>query len=226
MYQTQVYDKVYFNDEYSKQFQALRSRYHDRTQRALNQRKVDHNPTSNIAEFYNLNDEPDGGVTLTAGDLVDYFNQRYGGTDRIGAARQAIQNATKKVEKSREATKKARTETTMHADNALRCRMRFARGHMVLVNAFFALVLMFSMALLSASGVILERSAAEVAVLEQEATQNESVETATFFDGGASVSEQYLSLSGENTTEVYDKPAEESGLEAFVRVLRYLWVEV
>ena len=224
MYQAQVYDKVYFNDEYSKQFQALRSRYHDRTQRALNGRKVDHNPTSNIAEFYNLHDEPDGGVTLTSGDLVDYFNQRYGGTDRIGAARQAIQNATKKVEKSREATKKQRAETTMHADNALRCRMRFARGHMVLVNAFFAFILVLSMALLGTSGVILERSAAEVATLEQQAIENESVETVALFDGGeAAVSADYLTLTHENATEVYEKPAQESGFEAFVRVLRYLW---
>ncbi len=224
MYQAQVYDKVYFNDDYSKQFQALRSRYHDRTQRALNGRTVDQNPTSNIAEFYYLNNEPDGGVSLTAGDLVDYFNQRYGGTDRIGAARQAIQNATKKVEKSREATKKQRSEKTMHADNALRCRMRFARGHMVLVNMFFAFILAFSMALLGASGVILERSAAEVAAVEQQLLEVESVETVCLFDGGeTAVSSEYLSLSGENTTEVFEKPQEESGFDAFLRVLQYLW---
>ncbi|MBR7112523.1 MAG: hypothetical protein IKC75_06355 [Clostridia bacterium] len=227
MYQAQVYDKVYFNDDYSKQFQALRSRYHDRTQRALNGRTVDQNPTSNIAEFYYLNNEPDGGVSLTAGDLVDYFNQRYGGTDRIGAARQAIQNATKKVEKSREATKKQRSEKTMHADNALRCRMRFSRGHMVLVNMFFALMLAVSMVLLGASGVIPERSTAELAAVEQQATKTENVETITLFDGGeATVSAEYMSLPSENITEVYEKPATKSGFEAFLRVLSYLWQEV
>jgi len=224
MYQAQVYDKVYFQDDYSKQFQALRSRYHDRTQRALSGRSVDHNPVSNIAEFYYLNDEPDGGVSLTAGDLVDYFNQRYGGTDRIGAARQALQNATRKVEKSREATKRERSEKTMHADTALHCRMRFARGHMVLVNMLFAFILVMSIALLGASGVILERSAAEVAALEEQIEQNESVETVMLLDGGEStVSGEYLTLTNENTTVVYENAHEESGFDAFLRVLTYLW---
>ena len=224
MYQAQVYDKVYFQDDYSKQFQALRSRYHDRTQRALSTRSVDHNPVSNIAEFYYLNDEPDGGVSLTAGDLVDYFNHRYGGTDRIGAVREALQNATKKAEKSREAVKKNRSEETMHADTALRCRMRFARGHMVLVNMLFAFILVMSIALLGASGVILERSAAEVAAVEERLEQNESVETVMLLDGGETpVSGDYLTLTRENTTEIYESTTEESGFDAFVRVLAYLW---
>ncbi len=223
MYQAQVYDKVYFEDDYSKQFEALRSRYHDRTQRALNARAVDCAPISNVAEFYYLHDEPDGGVSLTAGDLVDYFNQRYGGSDRIGAAREALMNAARKAEKSREVTKKQRSEKTMHADTALRCRMRFARGHMVLVNMLFAFMLVLSIALLGTSGIILERSEAEVAAQEQ-LVQNERVETAMLLDGGdRTVSAEYLTLASENTTEVFASAQRESGFEAFLRVLAYLW---
>ena len=223
MYQAQVYDKVYFEDDYSKQFQALRSRYHDRTQKALSGRAVDHAPTSNIAEFYYLHDEPHGGVSLTAGDLVDYFNQRYGGSDRIGAVREALANATKKAEKSREVTKKQRSEKTMHADTALRCRMRFARGHMVLVNMLFAFMLVLSIALLGTSGIILERSEAE-ALAAGEVAQSESVESPMLLEGGEStVSAEYLTLANENTTEVFESTQRENGFEAFLRVLAYLW---
>ena len=136
---------------------------------------------------------------------------------------EVLKNDTRKVEKSREATKKQRNEKTMHADTAFHCRMRFARGHMVLVNMFFAFILVMSIALLGASGVILERSAAEVAAVEEAMEQNEKVETVMLLDGGEdTVSAQYLTLANENTAEIYEKTHEESGFDAFLRVLAYL----
>ncbi|MBR2011569.1 MAG: hypothetical protein IKA06_07490 [Clostridia bacterium] len=226
MYQAQVYDKVYFQDDYKQQFEALRSRYHDRTQKALRGRAVDHTPTSNIAEFYYLHDEPGGGVSLTSGDLVDYFNSRYGGSDRIGAMREALSHAVKKAEKSRELAKKQRSEKARESGVALNCRVRFARGHMVLVNMMFVFMLALSIVLLGASGVMLERSEADVARAELQLAQNEQVQAVSLLDhaGDAeNASGAYLNCSNENVTEIYQVEQKQNGIEAFLRALAYLW---
>ncbi|MBE6603430.1 MAG: hypothetical protein E7636_03730 [Ruminococcaceae bacterium] len=226
MNQAQVYDKVYFQDDYKQQFEALRSRYHDRTQKALRGRAVDHTPTSNIAEFYYLHDEPDGGVSLTSGDLVDYFNRRYGGSDRIGAMRQALSNAAKKAEKSCELAKKQRSEKARQGGMALNCRMRFSRGHMVLVNMMFAFMLILSVVLLGASGVMLERSEADVAATELQLAQSEQVQAVSSFDDGGEAegaSAAYLACANENVTEVYQVEQKQNGMDAFLRALAYLW---
>lgn len=226
MNQAQVYDKVYFQDDYKQQFEALRSRYHDRTQKALRGRAVDHTPTSNIAEFYYLNNEPDGGVSLTSGDLVDYFNSRYGGSDRIGAMREALSNAAKKAEKSGELAKKQRSEKARESGMALNCRVRFSRAHMVLVNMMFAFMLVLSIALLGASGVMLERSEADVAATELQLAQNEKVQAVALFDDAGeakNTSDAYLTCANENVTEVYQVEQKQNGIEAFLRALAYLW---
>ena len=228
MYQNEVYDKVYFQDDYRQQFEALRSRYHDRTQKALHERSVDRAPVSNITEFYYLHDEPGGGVSLSSGDLVDYFNHRYGGRDRIGAMRESLENAVQKAQTRGEAAKKQRSEKKLRDGVALHCRMRFSRAHMVLVNMMFAFMLVLSIALLGASGVMLERSEADVAAAEMQLIQNEQVEAALLNgDGNAeATSGAYLSLANENITEIYETQQKQSGMDAFLRALSYLWQKV
>ncbi len=226
MYGTEVYEKVYFQDDYKQQFDALRSRYHDRTQRALGKRAVDHNPVSNISEFYNLHEDPDGGVRLSTMDFVEYFNRRYGGSDRVGAVREALVNAKNKAEKSGELVKKQRSEKALREGAALSCRVRFARRHVMLVNAFFAFMLMISIALLGASGVMLERSEADIAALELQQAQSEQVTTAELYTAGAdtaTVSDAYLTHVATNTTEVYEAEKNNNGMEALLAALAYLW---
>lgn len=224
MYGTEVYEKVYFQDDYKQQFDALRSRYHDRTQRALGKRAVDHNPVSNISEFYNLHEDPDGGVRLCTMDFVEYFNRRYGGSDRVGAAREALVNAKNKAEKSGELAKKQRSEKALREGGSLACRTAFARRHVMLVNTFFAFILMLSIALLSASGVMLERSEADVAALELQQAQSEQVVARELFSAGDDgYSSAYLARAAENTTEVFEVKSEESSMEALLAALAYLW---
>ncbi len=220
-----VYEKVYFQDDYKQQFDALRSRYHDRTQRALGKRAIDHDPVSNISEFYYLHDEPDGGVRLQTGDFVEYFNNRYGGRDRIGAARQALVNAKSKADKSGDFAKKQQSE---RVERKLSCRTTLARRHVVLVNAFFAFVLMLSVVLLGASGVMLERSEADIAAIEMELSQSESVETSALYTSGTqdAVSDAYLMRVAENSTAVYQPKRSEGGFEALLEALAYLFLEV
>ena len=47
MYGTEVYDKIYFRDDYQRQFEAFRNRYHGRVQEALACRPVDSTPMPN-----------------------------------------------------------------------------------------------------------------------------------------------------------------------------------
>lgn len=222
----EVYEKVYFQDDYKQQFDTLRSRYHDRTQKALGKRVVDHAPVSNISEFYHLHDEPDGGVSLTTGDLVEYFNHRYGGGDRMGAARESLVNAKSKAEKSGDHAKKQRSQKALCEGAVISCRVRFARRHVILVNAFFVLLLMLSVVLLSASAVMLERSEADLAALERTAVREESVQTAEFFSSGVeteAVSDAYLACASEDSTEIYEPEKSEGGIAALLKALAYLW---
>ena len=98
MDRAQDYEKIYFNDNYKEQFEALRNRYHTRTQEALQGRKVDHAPVPNATTIVYLNDNGDGDVYVTTGDFVEYFNRRFGGSDRIGAMRRSLFGAARRAE--------------------------------------------------------------------------------------------------------------------------------
>lgn len=223
MYGAEVYDKVYFQDNYKDQIDALRNRYHDRTQQALKKSAVDHAPTPNATTIVYLHDEPDGGVHISTGDFVEYFNRRYGGSDRIGAVRTALSSAAQKVEKSK-AAKKRRSEVAR--ESAFSCRMRFARRHVMFVNAIFVLMLMAAVALLSASGVMLQNSEMALAHSQNAAERTEVVTTAELFsaEGAQSaVSDRYLTAVDQNTVEVYETTAPQSAFDVFLNALSYLW---
>lgn len=226
MYQSDVYERVYFQDDYKQQFEALRSRYHDRTQNALKKRAVNHNPVPNATTIVYLHDEPDGGVRISTGDFVEFFNNRYGGKNRIGAARDALANAVQKAEKSDE-IKRVRTEKARRGgSSSLSCSVRFSRCHMVFVNALFALMLMVSVALLGASGVMLERSEADIAALEVKAAEESVVAADMLMSAGeSSASDAYFACTGENSVSVFEVSEKEDGFEEILNALAYLWQE-
>ena len=224
MFGTEVYDRVYFQDDYKQQFDALRSRYHDRTQRALSKRAVDHKPVPNATTIIYLHDEPDGGVTISSGDFVEYFNRRYGGKDRIGAMRASLANAEQKAQKSREYVKIQKSERAKSEGGTISCRTRFSRAHTFLAHAAFVLLFVLSVGLLGASGVMLEHSEAELLSETQEAEDARVYETATMYtDVSEGVSDAYLDCPAENETEVFGAKEEKSGLEALRCALEYLW---
>lgn len=224
MYSTEVYDRVYFQDDYKQQFDALRSRYHDRTQKALAKRAVDHKPTPNATTIIYLHDEPDGGVTISSGDFVEYFNRRYGGKDRIGTVRASLANAAQKAEKSREYVKMQKSEQARAEGGAISCRTRMSRAHTLLVNAVFALLFILSVGLLSVSGVMLERSEAQVMAAEEAAEATSAYETVTMYaEGDTPVSGAYLNCPAEDQTQVFDAEEEKNGFDALRCALTYLW---
>lgn len=221
MYGTEVYDKVYFRDDYQRQFEAFRDRYHGRVQQALATRPVDAAPMPNATTFIELHELDDGGVTIaSSGDFLEYFNRRYGGRDRIGACRTALATAAQKAEK----TVATRTRTDVAAGGEIACRMRFSRSHLVFVNVIFTLILVFSLLLLGASGVMLRNSERALADAEAEAVYLETASTAAFNSDASSVgvNADYLSYERAHTATAYEVE-EESLWQMLQNAFSYLW---
>ena len=202
---TEQYEKVYFNDDYSKQFAALRSRYYNRTQDALEGRSVDHAPVSNIASVVLLHDGEDGGTTVTEMDFADYFNQRYGNSNRLGAMRASIANAVRKADKSGEQAKKLRREKARREGAGILSHIRSVKRHLVFVHALFALMLMLSLAMRVGSSVLLDRTEQQRVSLAAEMTAPEVGEESSVNE---TESPSYLSLQGDEEAQIY-APAEE-----------------
>ena len=223
MYGTEVYDKVYFRDDYQKQFEAFRSRYHGRVQQALAGRAVDSSPTPNATTYIALHELEDGGVTVaSSGDFLEYFNRRYGGRDRIGACRAALATALQKREKQSSRSPRERADAV--EGGALACRMRFSRSHLVLVNVMFTLLLVLSLVLLGASGVMLRHSEEALARAEAEALYVNAASTDTMLTDTASptVNGDYLAYSQENTVTAYEVE-EQSFWRSLQKAFSYLW---
>ncbi len=213
-----TYDKVYLDESYKQEFAALRDRYHERTRKALQGRSVDHEPVSNVSEFFYLNDDGNGGVTLTAGDFVAYFNNRFGGGDRLDAMKRSIRQAVSREELCRE-KKTARINLSQSKQRSPKItfaeRIRSAQRKFSFVHAVFALMLTLSLVLMLGSSIVLDRAEQEVATLEQEVGSlwhqlderagGAGRDTAEGYGlvAGDAEAVSYLELSGEDTVEIY-----------------------
>lgn len=196
---TAVYDKEYFEDNYKAQFEALRNRFHDRTQQALAGRKIDKNPMPNATTIVFLHDEPDGGVRISTGDFVEYFNQRYGDTNRLGAMRKSLAIAERKADMSNEYAKRQRSERARRTTGSvLSEHVRSTKRPLLFVHAVFAVMLICSLFLLGVSGALLDRE--EVVTVEA----TESVTVYNTDTASNAVSDAYLDRSATNTAYAYE----------------------
>ena len=209
---TAVYDKEYFEDNYKEQFEALRNRFHDRTQKALAGRKIDKKPMPNATTIVFLHDEPDGGVRISTGDFVEYFNHRYGDTNRIGAMRKSLVVAERKAQMSNEYAKRQRSERARTMGSVLSKHVRLTKRPLAFLHAVFAVMLVCSLLLLGTSATLLEREGTMMA---------DTVESVAAYDtvvANDTVSDAYLERSRENTIEAFEVVEnEEEGM------LRSLW---
>ena len=217
---TCLYEKEYFTDNYKEEFNALRSRFHDRTQNALSGRKVDKRPMPNATTIVYLHDEPDGGVSITTGDFVEYFNSRYGDQNRIGAMRKALSLAEKKAEQSGEYAKQQRCEKARQGKSTTwQGRVRATRRPLTLANAFFALMLVVSIGLLGGSATLLQRAeTVETPVVAE--VQAEEITGAS--RALPTVDDSYVQTVAENSVEVYE--AEEASTPSLLSALAF-WGE-
>ena len=214
-----TYEKEYFRDDYSRQFEELRQSYRERTQRALHGRSVDHTPVPNATTVVFLHDDGEGNTEISTGDFVEYFNRRYGGGDRIGAMRASIASAVQKAEKSNEYAKQMRSEKARsRRKHGMSNRVRTAGRRFILSHVVFAAMLLLSLSVLFGSSMILENAEARTASLEQQMAARGEAEL-TISEGQTAV---YLGTVGENTVEICEaEETQDPGLFAWIYTLAF-----
>jgi Cdc6-like AAA superfamily ATPase len=227
-----TYEKVYTSDSFADMFEQFRDRYSERAQQALTGRKIDTAPVPNATTIIYLNDNGSGDVSIAGtGDFVAYFNRRSGG-DRIGDARRALAKAARKAEIAEKHGVSMKTEKKVNTKKRLSVRSvrpRFAFGQVV-----FALLLVLSFTLLSVTSMLLDHTGAAVADVHAEVEALETVRAELLQESGdiavVAQDEQAsadalaeLSLSGEDSVEIY--PAQSNGIPiaALLNALADLW---
>ena len=220
----EVYDKIYLQDDYSEQFGALRDRYHNRTQQALKPRSVDESPMPNATTVVWMKDTPDGGVTISTGDFVAFYNQRHG-YDRIGEARRAIADSVTRVELKRIREKKV-AEQKNAAGASRKVKKSLVRPRFSFAYAALSMMLVLSLVMFFGTSAVLADTTEEMKALESEvvALQNACGEeiSLTQTNDLSSVAE-ISALDGTDSVEVY-YPAEEEGftVAALLNALAFL----
>ena len=212
---TVTYDKVYFNDNYSEQFEALRNHYRARTRKALQGRKVDHSPVSNIDAVVYLHDDPNGGTYVTSVvDFKEHFNSRFGGSDRIGAARRSLENAARKAANNREMDKKRAAMVKRNEEKSF-VPARSVRPRFAFLHAILALMLVLAIGLWGGSTMLLDRTEDYALALEEQVAVIEASAGEAVTDSVAESTEinTYMSIGGEDRVEIYPSEGVEiSGL--------------
>ncbi|MBR6727773.1 MAG: hypothetical protein IKM08_06235 [Clostridia bacterium] len=162
----ETYDKMYFCDNYKEQFEAFRNHYRARTRRALQGRKVDHAPVSNVDCVVFLHDDPNGGVQITGtADFVEYFNHRFGDNDRIGAVRRSLANAVRKAESCPDMDRKRADAVREREEKPFTTRS--AKPKFAFFQTIFAMILLLSICLWGGSTLYLNNSEAYALEVEE-----------------------------------------------------------
>ena len=159
----EIYDKIFIRENYRNQFRDAQG--HARAQSAEKRAT----PESNIDAFVMMEDTPDGGVTITTGDFVTYFNQRCGG-DRIGAMRRSVAQAQRKCElKQMRAQAEAQSRSTRQGyKKAQKPAFAKPRSRFSFVSVALGLMLILSIGMLFGTSALLENAEKQVADLENE----------------------------------------------------------
>ena len=100
-----VYDKIFFKENYSRQ---MRERTQT-TESANSRMSASDMPNATTVVF--MNDTHDGGVTVTTGDFVAYFNKQYG-CDRVGNMRRSLAEAQRNCELKQTRARTAQQKTS------------------------------------------------------------------------------------------------------------------
>lgn len=224
----ETYDKVYFNDNYKEQFETLRNHYRARTRIALQGRKVDHAPVPNATTVVYLHDDPNGGTHITTGDFVEYFNRRFGGNDRIGAARRSLVDAAHKAENCRDMDKKRAAAVKKREEKAF--TPRSAKRRFALVHALFAIMLLLAVGLWGGSTLYLQSTEQYVLEVEERRAMleigNGVTEDAVSVTEEAVMSDEitiFMNMGEKDQVEVY--PEEEIEMPALLSIFANLGKE-
>ncbi len=211
----EVYDKIYFNDDYSRQFSELRERYHDRTQAALRGRKQETAPMPNATTIVLMEDLPDGGVTIkNTGDFASYYKQRCG-HDRLGEVRKSLSDARVRSEmremrdKAHRASEQARKGTVKKGVSTQKKRVTH-RSRFSFAHALLAMMLLLSMVMFFGTSALLDNTVEELKAMKSEVATMQNDESAVMLVEESEIPES-TTLSGADSVEVYESTEEEEG---------------
>ena len=195
----EVYDELYFTENYSREIGEKRDRM--LRDSAISRKNATDMPNATTVVF--MEDTPDGGVTVTTGDFVAFFNKRCG-YDRIGEFRRTMAKARENDDLNR-AKEQRIAEMQARSARKERTHSRTRRPQMArfsFVKAVFGLMMVLAISILVGTSLMLEQSKVEVAALEAEvATMQTEQTTAELTPYTCAASE--CSFDGEDSVEVY-----------------------
>ncbi|MBE6629377.1 MAG: hypothetical protein E7624_00825 [Ruminococcaceae bacterium] len=212
-----IYDKISIDENYGSEMQK-RSHVWESANSRKNAADM---PNATTVVF--MEDTHDGGVTITTGDFVAFFNRQYG-CDRVGNMRRSLAQAKRNCElkEAKEGKARAKSDAKPQAQRASR---RPLRPRFSFVKAVFGMMLVLAIGLLVATGLMLEQSHLEVAKLEQEvAVLQESVSNEVFTQKDASsVVAATTSLDGEDGVEIYPVEEDQFVMAELLNAFASLW---
>ena len=194
-----VYDRIFFKENYSAEM------------RARNTVLESANPRTNASDMPNattvvfMEDTPDGGVTITTGDFVAYFNKQYG-CDRVGNMRRSLAQAQRNCELKRAKAQQMAKAENHKAESKKKQTVarRPLRPRFSLVKAVFGLMLVLAVAVLLGTSLLVEQTELEVASLRSEVEQLQAAKgTEVKMEMNAAAPEVYA-LDGEESVEIYE----------------------
>ena len=196
----ETYEKIYFQENYASQFGAFRDSSASHTASA---HAADRAPMPNATTVVMMEDTFDGGVTITTGDFVAFFNQKYG-HDRIGAMRRSIVQAQRNTE-----LKRARPQENA-ADKKSRSAQKRAAAHhsprsrFSFVRVVFGLMLVLSIGMILTTSFLLETTRTQVIDLENEVSALEMADTTKGYNSAnGEESVDGSSFAADDSVEVY-----------------------
>ena len=234
----EVYEKVYFHENYASAFASLYSEYGERAQELLHQREVDHTPKSNIDSVVFLDGDDEGGYTVGgAENFIEYYERTFG-QGKIARVRADLARAAKKAEAKPRAEKQPKQASARESVG-----IRFTKPRFTLLQGVFAMMLIFSLVLFGVSGALLKKSHEDMLLAETAITELEEVradrknaldeknKTAEIdrlaseygFVPREDLPVTYLDLGGEDTVEIINAKGEDSGYATLLDALAALF---
>lgn len=214
-----VYDKIYFEENYSN---AMRERSVARDSANFRANATD---MPNATTVVLMEDLLDGGVTITTGDFVAYFNKQHG-CDRVGNMRRMLSDAQRNCELKRMKEQKA-AEEKANAKSARKQKSvhRPLRPRFSFVKVVFGLMMMLAIGVLVATSALLEQTELEVAALQSEveqmqAVQGGEIDTET---NEAVIDSCAYTLDGEDQVEIYATEEEPPMMAELLSAFSELW---
>ena len=199
----EVYDKVYFTENYSREISEKR----ERMMRESANSRINGADMPNATTVVYMEDTLDGGVTVTTGDFVAFFNKRCG-YDRVGDMRRTLAKAQqncdlKRAKEQRIAQMKARSSQKSEQKQVRRQQSRSSFVRFSFVKAVFGLMMVLALAILVGTSLMLDQSKAELAALESEVAAMQNEQTAPVQVAQVSSRTVEYSFTGEDEVELF-----------------------